>query len=260
MSGERTSCGRCGRALPASATFCGGCGHPVEARAPGPPVKAGRRRRRAAPSPAPNPERAAAERTIVALAIVFGGTLLALVAASHLVEDAHTFVAVANVLFLAVALGAALSLGPGGLRLSLAGRASPTWWALGLAAGLFAFAINWTYVQLWFRLVDASPRPGEPVALPLLLLEVAVLPALVEEWLCRGILWAACRRATSTTVTILTTAALFSLLHALGEGFVFELPHRFASGLVFGWLRARSGSLVPGVVAHFVNNVLAVTV
>jgi membrane protease YdiL (CAAX protease family) len=39
---------------------------------------------------------------------------------------------------------------------------------------------------------------------------------------------------------------------------VVALPHRFATGLVLGWLRERSGSLAPSITAHFVNNALAV--
>lgn len=32
------------------------------------------------------------------------------------------------------------------------------------------------------------------------------------------------------------------------------LPHRFAGGLALGWLRCKSGSLLPGVLAHALHN------
>jgi hypothetical protein len=85
-----------------------------------------------------------------------------------------------------------------------------------------------------------------------------VLAPLLEEWLCRGVLWAACRRALSEGGAIFATAAVFGVLHGL-QGHL-AIPHRFVFGLALGWLRARSGSLVPGVLAHALNNLLAVVV
>ena len=45
-------------------------------------------------------------------------------------------------------------------------------------------------------------------------------------------------------------------LHGPGGG-TLGLPHRLVAGAVFGWLRLRSGSLVPGIAAHAVHNALA---
>ncbi|HVS20160.1 MAG TPA: CPBP family intramembrane glutamic endopeptidase, partial [Planctomycetota bacterium] len=78
------------------------------------------------------------------------------------------------------------------------------------------------------------------------------------EWLCRGVLWQALRRVAPTAVTVALSALLFGLLHALNGGFWLEVPHRFVFGLLLGWLRARSGSLGPCVIAHGANNLLAV--
>ena len=43
-------------------------------------------------------------------------------------------------------------------------------------------------------------------------------------------------------------------------GYVLELPHRFVMGLLLGWLRARSNSLAPCVLAHFTHNLLAILI
>jgi membrane protease YdiL (CAAX protease family) len=93
-----------------------------------------------------------------------------------------------------------------------------------------------------------------------MLLLSAVLPALIEEWMCRGALWVALRPIAARGTTILTTAALFATLHGLNGGFVLELPHRFVMGLLLGWLRARSASLWPCVLAHFLHNATVVVV
>ena len=45
--------------------------------------------------------------------------------------------------------------------------------------------------------------------------------------------------------------------HGLGGGETFELPGRFVTGIAFGRLRARTGSLLPGVAAHLLHNAIA---
>lgn len=81
-----------------------------------------------------------------------------------------------------------------------------------------------------------------------------ILPALLEEWLCRGVLWEALQRVVRPKIVVIGTAVLFAMMHGLNGAFVLELPHRFAIGLIYGWLRLKSGSLVPGIVAHFLHN------
>ena len=36
-----------------------------------------------------------------------------------------------------------------------------------------------------------------------------------------------------------------------------QIPFAFAIGLIFGWLYYRTGSLVPGIIGHFINNTIA---
>ena len=52
---------------------------------------------------------------------------------------------------------------------------------------------------------------------------------------------------------IALASILFSAIHFQFYGF---LP-RVLLGALFGWLAYRSGSLIPGMVAHFANNSLA---
>jgi membrane protease YdiL (CAAX protease family) len=105
-------------------------------------------------------------------------------------------------------------------------------------------------------LAPEAPWAGDPRWL--VWLGWAVLPALGEEWLCRGVLWEAARRALGAAGTIALTATLFGFLHALNGGLLLEVPHRLAFGLLLGWLRWRSGSLGPCVLAHLVHNGLAI--
>ncbi len=90
-------------------------------------------------------------------------------------------------------------------------------------------------------------------------LAMVLFPVLSEEWLDRGVLWAALRRVTGVRATVLCTAILFALMHGLNGGGILEVPHRFVVGLGLGWLRLRSGSLLPGILAHALLNTLAIT-
>jgi membrane protease YdiL (CAAX protease family) len=83
------------------------------------------------------------------------------------------------------------------------------------------------------------------------LLSVALLPAVCEEFLFRGTLQPLLVRATGNLhFGIWVSAALFSAIHLQFFGFV----PRMLLGAAFGYLVAYSGSLWPAVLGHFVNN------
>jgi len=95
---------------------------------------------------------------------------------------------------------------------------------------------------------------GEGVKRVVILLSVAGLPAIFEELSFRGVLQPLLIRATGSAFWgIALTAIVFSAIHFQFYGF---LP-RVLLGALFGWLAYRSGSLIPGMAAHFANNALA---
>ena len=54
-------------------------------------------------------------------------------------------------------------------------------------------------------------------------------------------------------VGITISAVLFALIHANPA----QMTHAFLAGLLLGWLYYRSGSILPGVMVHWVNNSVA---
>ena len=95
---------------------------------------------------------------------------------------------------------------------------------------------------------------GTGVKRVVILLSIAGLPAIFEELSFRGVLQPLLIRATgSAFLGIGLTAIVFSAIHLQFYGF---LP-RVLLGALFGWLAHRSGSLIPGMAAHFANNALA---
>ncbi|HVS18930.1 MAG TPA: type II CAAX endopeptidase family protein [Planctomycetota bacterium] len=239
-------CAGCGRETARGAAFCAVCGRATPAG-----LRAVAERSR--------DESRRASRSVLAIATTFGGVFAVLIASALLAEGpALHFLAREAGLLLVGALGV-LAQGGDGWRASLAGATRARTAVLGLVVGLAAFALNLGYALLLAQALGG----GEPLPLPerSLFLEfasVVVLAAFGEEWLCRGVLWQALARVAPSAATVVLSALLFGLLHALNGAFWLEVPHRFAFGLLLGWLRAHSGSLGPCVIAHGTNNLLAV--
>jgi ABC-2 type transport system permease protein/sodium transport system permease protein len=90
----------------------------------------------------------------------------------------------------------------------------------------------------------------------LLLATLALTPAIIEELCFRGFLFSALSRSMSPGRVIATTAVVFGLFHVLtGSSLLIErfIPSTLL-GLILGWIAYRSGSVIPGMVMHFVHN------
>lgn len=78
----------------------------------------------------------------------------------------------------------------------------------------------------------------------------AVLPAVFEETLFRGIVLTALATTMSKRRAIAISSLYFAVVHLRLE----RMPDTFAMGAVYGWLFVRTGSLLPGMLAHFLHN------
>ena len=81
---------------------------------------------------------------------------------------------------------------------------------------------------------------------------ICVMPAIFEELAFRGVIFGALQRVLGSTEGLLVSALMFAILHLS----VPSMPHLFIMGLVLGWLRLRTGSLLPGMLTHFTHNLL----
>jgi len=94
--------------------------------------------------------------------------------------------------------------------------------------------------------------------LPLVLVVVSVGP-LVEELLFRGVLLSALLQRWHAGWAVTISSLAFALIHLPGLQYQwYALPALAGLAWVLAWLRLRSGSIWPAVVAHSVNNLLAV--
>ena len=83
---------------------------------------------------------------------------------------------------------------------------------------------------------------------------VGLLAPVSEELVFRGAILRALLGWTKRHwVAIALSALLFALIHANPA----QMPHAFLIGLLLGWMYYRTGSIVPGIVYHWVNNSIA---
>jgi uncharacterized protein len=94
------------------------------------------------------------------------------------------------------------------------------------------------------RITDEMQR--HDYALWQLLALYSLAPAVIEEIAFRGIIFERLGRVLDEREAWLVQAALFSVLHLSPVIFVTH----FAMGLIFGWLRLRTRSLLPGMLLH----------
>lgn len=132
-------------------------------------------------------------------------------------------------------------------------------WAVLLQLGLFSLGELNGFVLLFMEKVF-----GQTLAVPTLpktdgfgivwvILVIGVLPAVFEEFFFRGILLKGLR-SFGKVGAILLCGALFSLYHQNPSQTVYQ----FLCGCAFALVAVRSGSILPTVVAHFINNTVII--
>ena len=87
------------------------------------------------------------------------------------------------------------------------------------------------------------------------LLYMAVLPAVVEEFLFRGVLFQGFR-----SCGLFKTAVITSLMFALAHGNLNQFLYAFAIGMFFAYLVEASGSVYASMIAHMCVNIATVLV
>jgi membrane protease YdiL (CAAX protease family) len=108
------------------------------------------------------------------------------------------------------------------------------------------------YLEAFRRLHEAL-RPAGPLDALMSVLAIAVVPALCEETLARGIVLPALLRPLGAAGAVAVSSLVFASLHLPDT---YRLPFTFAVGLALGVLRLRACALLPGMVAHASLNTL----
>jgi membrane protease YdiL (CAAX protease family) len=124
--------------------------------------------------------------------------------------------------------------------------------------GASAWYLNMRLVEL-LPIPDTDPQLLELIdrpSLPVVLLAVGLAPAICEEVLFRGVLARGLATRFILPIAVLLAAILFSLYHVR----IVQLLPTFTLGLALGVLAIRASSAIPGMIAHLLNNTIALLV
>jgi membrane protease YdiL (CAAX protease family) len=128
--------------------------------------------------------------------------------------------------------------------------------ALLVASDLISFSMGHDLVPPFMVKVYEAARDAGAPAILLLLIAAVVAAPIGEEIMFRGFLfrgWAA--SPLGVTGTIVLTSAIWAAIHVQYDWF--GIVQVFCLGLLFGWVRARSGSTVLTMMMHSVCNIAA---
>ncbi|WP_049623316.1 CPBP family intramembrane glutamic endopeptidase [Frateuria defendens] len=143
--------------------------------------------------------------------------------------------------------------------------APPAFYALAVLLGL-TLSLLGGWITQWLAHGHEVPQDikqlgntvSPAVRIPLALLAATVAP-LIEELLFRGLLLSALLQRFGAGWAVAISSLLFATVHLPDLGFLwYAVPNLTLLAVALAWLRLRSGSLWPAVLAHGVNNLLAV--
>lgn len=131
---------------------------------------------------------------------------------------------------------------------------------LGTALGFsIAGVMLSTLVSIFFSLFGLYPMdfpmglPARPLAAVLYVLNMTALPAIVEEFVHRGIVLGSLRKY-GDGFAIVISSILFAMLHRN----MVQAPNALLLGLVLGYFMVKTNSIFTSMIIHFVNNLFAV--
>ncbi len=100
--------------------------------------------------------------------------------------------------------------------------------------------------------IPDTPLSNDPAVLACYGIETVLVPPLVEEMMFRGVVLQSLRRF-GDGFAILGSALIFGMMH----GNFPQTAFAFLAGLAMGYAAVQSGSLLPSILIHFINNLAA---
>ena len=101
--------------------------------------------------------------------------------------------------------------------------------------------------------VDYGDKPEGLFGFMLTAIAIAIVPPLVEEFACRGLILGSLRKY-SDSFAVLTSAIIFGTLHGNFQ----QMPFAFLVGLILGYATIKTKSIWTAVAIHAFNNAVSV--
>jgi len=144
----------------------------------------------------------------------------------------------------------------------LFGKPTSTWLMLVAVPAGFMFCMAGNYatnalVELMnsFGVTLTAPEtaaPSSPFGMIMFVVQIAFIPALIEEFALRGVIMQPLRKY-GDRFAILMSALVFALMH----GNMVQAPFAFIAGITIGYFVIATGSIWTGVLIHFANNLFS---
>lgn len=140
-------------------------------------------------------------------------------------------------------------------------RAPASFVVAAVLIGVAAWYLNLWLVELVQVPENESARREiqrilEQTPLAPVLAAIAVLPAIAEELVFRGVLLRSLATRFHAGVAIAISSAVFAIYHLEPS----QMVTTFMLGLALGYLTLRSRSIVPAMLCHFLNNTIAIVI
>ncbi len=122
--------------------------------------------------------------------------------------------------------------------------------------GLYNFIDVFAYLfeAVGYNFEGVSLPLNTPFELGLNLVLLALLPAIFEELIFRGIIFNGLKNTKGNVFAVVVSSLLFALMHGNLAQFVYP----FIMGLIFSMIVLRTGNLLYSMIVHFVNNALVI--
>ena len=131
-----------------------------------------------------------------------------------------------------------------------------------LITAVCVFGFNYLIAIVDIGLVALTKEPIVGTAIPtsvigyiVVVIVFAILPAIVEEFIYRGVVFNGLRKTHKPVAAILLSALIFTLMHLNIHQFVYQ----YIMGVILACLAYFTGSILYSMVFHLVNNFLVVT-
>ena len=136
--------------------------------------------------------------------------------------------------------------------------------AIPIVVTIIDFLLTIIYAIAWIG-IFGEPSPNtdlgtdwgsSSIDIAFLFLSVAIVTPIAEELFFRGYVLDAINRKHGDWTAIIWSAILFGLVHVDP----FTMGQVFIGGIIYGWIRMRTGSLLPSIACHMMWNMLALVV
>lgn len=136
---------------------------------------------------------------------------------------------------------------------------------ISVLVGIFVWAFNFGIVTLLklnglimeeLQWLNEISNPLSKINIFFLILVIGIVVPFSEEFLFRGIVYKTLSKNITIPSTIIIQGILFGIFHGnLVQGFYTSLL-----GIILGFLTYKTQSLIPSIIAHMTNNIIAITI